>query len=68
MDELTIASRLPIVATDSYLFQTRYDVDRLAAKGVLHVRLRDPAVGSKALVDVFATHLQAGGSDQIKHC
>jgi endonuclease/exonuclease/phosphatase family metal-dependent hydrolase len=55
-NELALASRLPMVATSSHIYQTAAEEDVLAAKGVLHVRL---ARGDDML-DVFVTHLQAG--------
>lgn len=66
-DELTIISRLPIVETHAFIFSESAGIDVGAAKGVLHVRLRDGAgdAGS-ALLDVFATHLQAGDHDAIR--
>jgi endonuclease/exonuclease/phosphatase family metal-dependent hydrolase len=67
-DELTIVSRLPIVTADSYIYRARSGVDRLAAKGVLHVRVRDTTTASAPVLDIFATHIQAGGGDQIKRC
>jgi endonuclease/exonuclease/phosphatase family metal-dependent hydrolase len=56
-DELAIASRLPVVAESSWVFQDAAEEDALAAKGVLHARL---ARGADDPVDVFVTHLQAG--------
>ena len=55
-NELTLASRLPIVRTGAHIYRHAAEVDVLAAKGVLHVRL---ARGDDTL-DVFVTHLQAG--------
>ena len=57
-DELTLASRLPIVATGKRVFEAAAGTDALAAKGVLHARL---ALGSSPedVLDVFTTHLQA---------
>ena len=55
-NELTLASRLPIVRTGAHIYRHAAEVDVLAAKGVLHVRLaRDDDT-----LDVFVTHLQAG--------
>jgi endonuclease/exonuclease/phosphatase family metal-dependent hydrolase len=56
-DELALASRLPVVATDGHVYDHAAEEDRLAAKGVLHARL---ARGAEDLIDVFVTHLQAG--------
>jgi endonuclease/exonuclease/phosphatase family metal-dependent hydrolase len=56
-DELALASRLPIVATGSHVYEHAAEEDILAAKGVLHVRL---ARSSDDVIDVFVTHLQAG--------
>ena len=38
-NELTLASRLPIVRTGAHVYRHAAEVDVLAAKGVLHVRL-----------------------------
>lgn len=56
-DELALASRLPIVATGSHVYQHAAEEDALAAKGVLHARL---AGGPGDVIEVFVTHLQAG--------
>lgn len=56
-DELALASRLPVLATDSHVYRNAAQQDALAAKGVLHARL---ANGSAGPIDVFVTHLQAG--------
>ena len=53
-DELALASRLPVVATDSHVYGHAAEEDRLAAKGVLYARLA-PAAGD--FIDVFVTHL-----------
>jgi endonuclease/exonuclease/phosphatase family metal-dependent hydrolase len=55
-NELALASRLPIVATDSDVYRHAAEEDVLAAKGVLHARLET----GEEVVDVFVTHLQAG--------
>ena len=55
-NELTLASRLPIVRTGAHIYRHAAEEDVLAAKGVLHVRLTR---GDDKL-DVFVTHLQAG--------
>lgn len=56
-NELALASRLPVVATDGQVYGHAAEEDALAAKGVLHVRLAADADGP---IDVFVTHLQAG--------
>lgn len=56
-DELALASRLPVVATDGHVYAHAAVEDRLAAKGVLYARL---AAAAGASIDVFVTHLQAG--------
>jgi endonuclease/exonuclease/phosphatase family metal-dependent hydrolase len=56
-NELALASRLPIVATGSHVYEHAAEEDVLAAKGVVHARL---ARGVDDLIDVFVTHLQAG--------
>jgi endonuclease/exonuclease/phosphatase family metal-dependent hydrolase len=55
-NELTLASRLPIVRTDTHIYQHAAEEDVLAAKGALHVRL----ARGEDTIDVFVTHLQAG--------
>jgi endonuclease/exonuclease/phosphatase family metal-dependent hydrolase len=56
-DELALASRLPVVATDGHIYSHAAGVDVLAAKGAVHARL---ARSAHDVVDVFVTHLQAG--------
>jgi endonuclease/exonuclease/phosphatase family metal-dependent hydrolase len=56
-NELALASRLPILAASSHVYQHAATEDALAAKGVLHARL---AGGPGEVIDVFVTHLQAG--------
>jgi endonuclease/exonuclease/phosphatase family metal-dependent hydrolase len=56
-NELALASRLPVVAVGSHVYQHAVEEDVLAAKCVLHVRL---ARGADDVIDVFVTHLQAG--------
>jgi endonuclease/exonuclease/phosphatase family metal-dependent hydrolase len=56
-DELSLASRLPIVAAAGHVYRHAAEEDALAAKGVLHARL---AAGAGEAIDVFVTHLQAG--------
>ncbi len=55
-NELTLASRLPIVRTGSHIYTHAAEEDVLAAKGALHARL---ARGDDT-IDVFVTHLQGG--------
>jgi endonuclease/exonuclease/phosphatase family metal-dependent hydrolase len=55
-NELSLASRLPIVRTAAHIYGHAAEEDVLAAKGALHVRL---ARGDDT-IDVFVTHLQAG--------
>jgi endonuclease/exonuclease/phosphatase family metal-dependent hydrolase len=56
-NELSLASRLPIVAAGSHVYRHAAEEDALAAKGALHARL---APGAGGTIDVFVTHLQAG--------
>lgn len=56
-DELSLASRLPVVAAGSHVYRNVAGEDALAAKGVLHARLARSAEQS---IEVFVTHLQAG--------
>jgi endonuclease/exonuclease/phosphatase family metal-dependent hydrolase len=56
-DELALASRFPVVATDGHIYTHAAGVDVLAAKGVVHARL---ARSAHDAIDVFVTHLQAG--------
>ena len=56
-NELALASRLPIVAAGSHVYEHAAEEDALAAKGVLHARLSG---GPGEVIDVFVTHLQAG--------
>jgi endonuclease/exonuclease/phosphatase family metal-dependent hydrolase len=56
-DELTLASRLPVVTRHTLVFTDAAAEDMLAAKGALHTRL---ARGQGDTLDVFTTHLQAG--------
>jgi endonuclease/exonuclease/phosphatase family metal-dependent hydrolase len=55
-NELALATRLPVAAVSSHIYQAAAGEDVLAAKGALHVRLG----GGDNAVDVFVTHLQAG--------
>jgi endonuclease/exonuclease/phosphatase family metal-dependent hydrolase len=62
-DEVALASRLPVVASAQIAYSTARGSDALAAKGVLHARLRrGDAPGGEAL-DLFVTHLQANHAD-----
>jgi endonuclease/exonuclease/phosphatase family metal-dependent hydrolase len=62
-DEVALASRLPVVASAQMAYSTARGSDALAAKGVLHARLRHgDAPGGEAL-DLFVTHLQANHAD-----
>jgi endonuclease/exonuclease/phosphatase family metal-dependent hydrolase len=56
-DELALASRLPIVASEALSFTDAAREDAFVAKGVLHARLRR-AEGDE--LDVYVSHLQAG--------
>jgi endonuclease/exonuclease/phosphatase family metal-dependent hydrolase len=56
-NELSLASRLPVVAASSHIYLTAAGADVLAAKGVLHARL---ARRADEVIDLFVTHLQAG--------
>jgi endonuclease/exonuclease/phosphatase family metal-dependent hydrolase len=56
-NELSLASRLPIIAAGSHVYGHAAEEDALAAKGVLYARL---AGGPGAAIDVFVTHLQSG--------
>ena len=56
-DELALASRLPIVARRTLVFEHAAGEDALAAKGALHARL---ARARGDTLDVYVTHLQAG--------
>jgi endonuclease/exonuclease/phosphatase family metal-dependent hydrolase len=56
-NELALASRLPIVTVGSHVYQNAAEVDMLAAKGALHVRL---ARSAEDVIEVFVTHMQAG--------
>jgi endonuclease/exonuclease/phosphatase family metal-dependent hydrolase len=55
-NELTLASRLPIVRTGAHIYAHAAEEDALAAKGALHVRL----ARGEDTIDVFVTHLQSG--------
>lgn len=67
-DELMIVSRLPIISTDSHIYQSHLGIDSLTAKGVLYARLQ-PRPDSIDYIDVFSTHLQAGEDDsEVRKC
>jgi hypothetical protein len=53
---LFVASRLPILGRAFSPYSAASGSDRLARKGILHVRLGAP----ERALDLFATHLQAG--------
>jgi endonuclease/exonuclease/phosphatase family metal-dependent hydrolase len=55
-NELTLASRWPIVGSGSHVYRHAAEEDVLAAKGVLHARL----ARGRDVIEVFVTHLQAG--------
>lgn len=59
-DELTIISRYPIVEWNSYIYQSAYGIDAMAAKGILHARIQVGDTDVHDYIDVFSTHLQAG--------
>lgn len=61
--EITIASRFPIVQSGEYIYQNRYGIDSLAAKGIMYARLQLGTNDLPSYIDVFATHLQAGYSE-----
>jgi endonuclease/exonuclease/phosphatase family metal-dependent hydrolase len=56
-NELSLASRVPVVAASSHIYKTAAEEDVLAAKGVLHARL---ARSADEVIEVFITHLQSG--------
>lgn len=67
-DELALATRLPVIATDSHSFSRARGTDALTIKGVLHARLGRGREGTfqalgKDVIDVFVTHLQANHGD-----
>jgi endonuclease/exonuclease/phosphatase family metal-dependent hydrolase len=55
-NELTLASRWPIVRTGAHIYRHAAEEDALAAKGALYARL----ARNDDTLDVFVTHLQAG--------
>jgi endonuclease/exonuclease/phosphatase family metal-dependent hydrolase len=56
-DEVTIMTRLPIIATHMQRYQNGSGIDAFAAKGIVHARLWYPGQRAKVAIDVFATHL-----------
>jgi endonuclease/exonuclease/phosphatase family metal-dependent hydrolase len=63
-DEVAIASRLPIVASAQMAYSTARGSDAIAAKGVLHARLRRAGAAPPGdQLDLFVTHLQANHAD-----
>jgi endonuclease/exonuclease/phosphatase family metal-dependent hydrolase len=67
---LALVSRLPLVASGELTYVSvpgELISDRLAAKGVLHARLRRSESAPAAdVIDVFVTHLESR-DDEIKH-
>lgn len=62
---LVILSRYPIVQQDWITYQHKSGVDAWTNKGALHVAVRRGNVSStNNILDVFVTHLQAGGTAQ----
>ena len=60
---LLILSRHPLVSTHEHTFTKAIGVDAYATKGVLHARAWLHGEENCA-VDLFATHLQAGGGEE----
>lgn len=60
---LTVASRWPIVETRRIVYSDCSGFDCFAAKGALYTRIRVDDIGD---IDVFSTHLNAGGKDHIR--
>lgn len=59
---LVLLSRYPILCRDTHPYQTKAGVDAWTAKGILHVAVqRREKPGADDILDVFITHLQAGG-------
>ncbi|MCA9437066.1 MAG: endonuclease/exonuclease/phosphatase family protein [Candidatus Omnitrophica bacterium] len=65
-----IATRLPILATDSMVYKhysaiEKYGLraDGFAAKGVIHARIARDGASPDDFIDVFATHLEAREDD-----
>ncbi len=66
-DELAIVSRFPIIGRHALIYEVAAGVDAFAAKGVLHARLwRGGESSVDQAIDVFVTHLQAGGKPDIQ--
>jgi endonuclease/exonuclease/phosphatase family metal-dependent hydrolase len=66
-DEVALASRLPIVDSAAMAYSVARGSDALAAKGVLHARLRRGGNAPQGdLLDLFVTHLQANYPDVRK--
>ena len=53
-----IATRLPVIEEHATEYSKARDADRLGDKGAVHARVR---ANNGQLIDIFATHLQAGG-------
>jgi endonuclease/exonuclease/phosphatase family metal-dependent hydrolase len=63
-DEVALASRLPVIATDSITYSVARGSDALAAKGAVHARVwRGGDAPSTDAIDLFITHLQANHAD-----
>jgi endonuclease/exonuclease/phosphatase family metal-dependent hydrolase len=63
-DEVALASRLPVIATDSMTYSVARGSDALAAKGAIHARVwRGGSAPSTDALDLFVTHLQANHAD-----
>lgn len=61
-NEVTLFSRLPILERHEHLYRNKCGDDASAAKGVVHTRLDGRGrSGRRTPIDVFVTHLQAGG-------
>jgi endonuclease/exonuclease/phosphatase family metal-dependent hydrolase len=63
-DEIAVASRLPVIATDSMTYSVARGSDALAAKGAVHARVwRGGTAPYSDALDLFVTHLQANHPD-----
>lgn len=62
-DGLLIISKWPIIESSYRSFKGCKGTDCLSKKGVLHARLRVDGIGE---VDVFNTHLNAAGDDELR--
>jgi endonuclease/exonuclease/phosphatase family metal-dependent hydrolase len=63
-DEVALASRLPVIATDSMTYSVARGSDALAAKGAVHARVwRGGDAPYTDALDLFVTHLQANHPD-----